>query len=148
MMDELVDQYATERVLTASPAQLQVFLYQAALNRCDDAKRGIDAHAYERVQVAFEGLNAILNELESSLRPEIDSNLCENMAQLYRFCTIKLASACSRHDLSELADVRKVLAHMGETWQMVVDREQMTQTQPSPTAQQDSVQTGFSILCG
>lgn len=113
--------YLKHKVLTATPEQLQLMLYEGAIRFALLARKEMLAKSFEAAQVAFERADAILCELHNGLRPEIDPDLCDKYAGLYNFCIRKLNLANVHHDPEPLDDAVQILQHLRETWVLVIE---------------------------
>lgn len=114
--------YLENKVLTASPEQLQLMLYEGAIRFALLARRALEDRDFEKAQDAFERVDAILAELLAGLRPDTNPELCERYASLYTFCCRKLNEANFRHDVNLLDDALKILHHLKDTWVLLLQK--------------------------
>jgi flagellar protein FliS len=114
--------YLENKILTASPEQLQLMLYEGAIRFATVAKQGLEAKDFSKAADAFERLDAILDELQNGLRPEVAPELCGNMAALYNFCIRKSVEANVKHSPAILDELLSVLQHLRESWVMLLDK--------------------------
>ena len=114
--------YLESKIMTASPEQLQLMLYEGAIRFAMMAKLALEERDYSKSNDAFERLDAILDELNSGLRPELDEDLCGGIASLYNFCLRKSQQANLRHQTEPLDEALSVLQHLRETWTMVLEK--------------------------
>lgn len=116
------DEYLRSAVLTASPAQLQLMLYDGAIRF---ASQGRDAVLAGRIEDSYNALTRaqrIVLELEAGMRPEIAPELCRQMSGLYNFCYRKLVEGCVSREVGPIDDALKILRHQRETWILLMDR--------------------------
>lgn len=114
--------YLRDAVLTASPEQLQLMLYDGAIRFAMQGREAIVARNYE---VAFEKLSRaqkIVLEMERGLRPEIAPELCSRMAGLYMFIYRKLVDGCVEHSTAALDEALQILRYERETWRLLIDK--------------------------
>ena len=114
--------YLRDAILTATPEQLQLMLYDGAIRF---ASQGRDALVVKDFETSYERLSraqAIIIEMENGLRPEVNPEICERMAAIYRFLYRKLVDASVKQDPSAIADALKVLHLERETWVMLMDK--------------------------
>lgn len=114
--------YLRNAVMTATPEQLQLMLYDGAIRF---ATQGRDALEVKNYEVSFERLNRaqkIVLEMQSGLNHDVNPSLCAQMASLYDFVYRKLVDACIEHDVTAVDDALKILHHQRETWVMLIDR--------------------------
>ena len=113
--------YLRTKVMTASPAELRLMLFDGAIRFTEQARRGYEARDFE---VAFDGTTkaqAILRELINALRPAQAPELCERLTALYTYIYKQLVQASSTRELAPLDEVLKLLRFERETWSMCID---------------------------
>ena len=107
--------YAANSVLTASPEQLVVMLYDGAvrfLRQADVALReGAWMHATERINRA----DAILDELLATLNMDA-GELAERLQAIYVFCKTRLIEARIDRDPVRVNQVERLLAELRGAW--------------------------------
>jgi flagellar protein FliS len=114
--------YLRDAVMTASPEQLQLMLYDGAIRF---ASQGRDAIAQQDHEQAFEKLTRaqrIVLEMERGLRPEIAPELCQRMSALYLFIYRKLVDGCVEHDAAPVDEALELLRFERETWSMLLGK--------------------------
>ncbi len=116
------NEYLRNAVMTASPEQLQLMLYDGAIRFARQAK---DALAEENFEKSCESLlraQQIVMELIAGLRPDVNAELCERMAALYQFVHHRLVHANMKHDAGAIDEALSILSHQRETWRMLIER--------------------------
>lgn len=116
------DEYLRNAVLTATPEQLHLMLYDGAIRF---ARQGGEALRRQDFETSCEKLlraQKIVTEMKAGLRPEVQPELCEQMSGLYNFVYWKLVDANLRHDLSALDEALQILEHQRETWRLLVEK--------------------------
>lgn len=149
------DQYLRNAVMTASPEQLQLMLYDGAIRFTRQGIEGLKAKNYEEV---FNGLNRaqkIVFELLGSLNYEVDRSLCTKMAGLYNFIYRRLIDANVKRDIALAEDALRLLEYQRETWVMLMDRIRRerepaaaTRAEPAPAARSSDEEYGSLSLQG
>jgi flagellar protein FliS len=112
--------YATADVTTgvasASPHQLTLMLYDAALKHMDKAH----AHmAAGRIPEKGAAITRAIGIVEEGLKGTLDlsqGELAHNLKSLYEYINICLLKATVRNDAALLAEARALLAGMRNTW--------------------------------
>jgi len=129
--------YLQTQVLTASPEQLQLMLYDGAIRFCEQALVAIQTKEIENSYVLITKAENIILEFINSLRDDVAPDTCENMRRLYLFCYEKLVEANLKKQLPPLENALKVLRHMRETWLLLIDKlnEERTQTSSSDSGE-------------
>ena len=122
MSDTTDNPYLRDAVLTATPEQLQLMLYDGAIRF---ATQGRDALLEKDYSKSFEKLTRaqqIISEMQAGLNYEVNRELCERVASIYNFLFRKLVDANVNHDAAAVDDALKVLRIERETWQILVDK--------------------------
>ncbi len=153
------NEYLKTKVLTASPEQLQLMLYDGALRFCEQARQAIENHQVEESFNALSRAEKIVLELCNGMRDEIAPETCDNMRRLYVFCYERLVDANLNKAVAPLDEAVGVLRHMRKTWVLLMDKlkteraDQVDQVKSSLTTDAPSVEScgvGESTinLCG
>ncbi len=114
--------YFRNAVLQASPAQLQLMLYDGAIRFALKGREAIEKKDYEQVYESFSRAQRIVLEMESGLRWEVNEELCDQVGALYNFVYRKFIHASIHRDAEAVDDALKILRHQRETWVMLMDR--------------------------
>ena len=115
-------QYLRTKVLTATPEQLQLMLYDGALRFGEQARIALTAKKYEDSYNLISRMQKILTELTCSLKHDVAPDLCGKLASLYNFAYRRLIDANVRHDMAALDEAINVLRFQRETWAMLLDK--------------------------
>jgi len=128
------NEYLKTRVLTASPEQLQLMLYDGAIRFCEQGRAAINAGEIENSFNLLGKAEKIVMELNSSMRDELAPETCDRMRSLYLFCYDRIVTANFKKEIDPLEEALQVLRHMRETWIMLMDKlqEEKTQEESSP----------------
>lgn len=116
------NQYLRTKVLTATPEQLQMMLFDGALRFCEQARLALQTKNFEQSFDLISRVQKILLELSCSLKHDVLPDLCGKLAALYNFAYRKLIEANVRHDLSSLDQAINILKYQRETWAMLLDQ--------------------------
>jgi flagellar protein FliS len=149
-MGETIDNpYLRDAVLTASPEQLQLMLYDGCLRFSLQARDAIERRDHETSYEKLTRAQHIILEMQSGLNYDVNRELCERVASVYSFLYNKLVDACVNRDVSMIDDAVKVLRIERETWQILVDKvskaDYHAQASPTPrTTQPNDSQPSFS----
>jgi flagellar protein FliS len=107
--------YREAAVLTASPVQLVVMLYDGVERFLRQAEvvmgEGVIVQAYDRMQKA----EAIIDELLATLDKSA-GQVAERLEAIYVFCKRLLMEARVEKNPAKLAKVRSLLAPLRESW--------------------------------
>jgi flagellar protein FliS len=110
--------YRESSVLTASPAQLVVMLYDGAgrfLRQAEAALgEGAVAHAHERLGRA----DAILDELLLTLNKDA-GQIAQRLEGIYVFCKRLLVEARVERSAAKVVQARTLLAELRDAWSQI-----------------------------
>jgi flagellar protein FliS len=115
-------QYLRMRVMTATPEQLQMMLYDGAIRFCDQARVALQEKDYEKSYNSISRVQKILTEMSSTLKHDVFPELCGKMSALYNFAYRKLIEANIDHSIESLDEALNVLRFQRETWSMLLDQ--------------------------
>ena len=115
-------QYLRTRVLTATPEQLQMMLYDGAIRFAEQARAALEAHDYERSYNTISRVQKIITELSCTLKREQSPELCDKLSALYAYVYKKLLEANVQHSVEALTEALGLLRYQRETWAMLLDQ--------------------------
>ena len=119
---DVSNEYMRNAVLTASPEQLQLMLYDGAIRFTRQGIGGLEAKNWEDVFNGFSRAQKIVMELISALNHEVDPALCKRMAGLYNFIYRKLVDASVKKDLTLAQEALRLLEYQRETWVLLMEK--------------------------
>src|SRR5207237_101569 len=122
MNPQAAQTYLRTKVLTATPEQLQMMLYDGALRFAEQARAALDKQDYETNFQMISKVQKIIAELSSSLKHDLAPELCGKLAALYNFAYRKLIEASTRRDPAALDEALDVLRYQRQTWAMLLDQ--------------------------
>ena len=115
-------QYLRTRVMTATPEQLQLMLYDGAVRFTEGARSALERRDLEAVHANVTRAQAIVTELLSGLRPRHGAQLCGRMAGMYRHVYRKLIEVGFDHRVEAADDALRVLRRQRDTWVMLLEQ--------------------------
>jgi flagellar secretion chaperone FliS len=116
------DQYFRNAVLTATPEQLQLMLYDGAVRFAAQAREAMQARDIEQTHNLLTKAQRIIVEMQNGLRPEVAPEICRQMAGLYTFVYRRLIDANVNKDPVALDDAIQILNHMRQTWMLLIEK--------------------------
>ena len=137
--------YLRTKIMTASPEQLQLMLYDGAIRFATAAKEHMTAGRSEECHNLLLRAQKIVLEMISSLRPEVDEELCNKMSSLYNFVYRKLVDANVRKDPECVEDALVVLRIQRDTWKDLLARLQSERHPTGPAPDPAPQSSTFSI---
>ena len=130
-MQYYAQEYVKDAALTASPLELIRMLYEGGLSAIDRAiekLQGGDIMGRGReITKAIE----IVQELQSSLRPDVDSSLVNQLSDLYGYMQKRLFEAHAQQSEAILREVSRLLRTLYEAWQGVMAHMQKSESAAS-----------------
>lgn len=148
------DAYLRNAVLTATPEQLHLMLYDGAIRFTRQAIDGLEDHNWEAGFEGFSRAQKIIAEMLSSLNYKVDRALCNRMASLYNFIYRKLIEAGVSRNPAPAKEALKLLEYQRETWVMLIDklRQGTAPAAPAPVPQPAApaealADAGYGTLC-
>ncbi len=126
-----VQHYVTQSIMTASPGQLVLMLYDGALRFMAQARAGFalppdSARRIETINTAILRTEAILQELRANLDHTSGGDLAENLHQLYDYYLRRLLEANLRKDETALVEVENLVRELRDGWaEMLQQQEQI-----------------------
>ncbi len=141
--------YLRDAVMTATPEQLQLMLYDGCIRYTLQARDAIEKKDHETSYEKLTRAQQIILEMQNSLNYEVNRDLCERVASIYGFLYRKLIDACVSRDVAAVDDALKILRLERETWQILVDKvnkaRHETEGEPStPAGQPQEAHVSFS----
>jgi flagellar protein FliS len=113
--------YRANAVLTASPGQLVLMLYDAALSSMAAARVAFDRppRDFKRYMVINRNLikaQRIIAQLQAKLDFDVGGEFAKTMYRLYDYYRRRLLEANVRKDVQPVIEVEKLLAEVRDAW--------------------------------
>ena len=112
------DQYKTQNVMTASPGELTLMLYDGCLRNMKLGKMHISDKLYEKANDVLQKAQAIMTELISSL--DLSYEISNQILPLYVYINEQILNANIRKDCSALDSPIELIAEFRDTWQQAI----------------------------
>jgi flagellar protein FliS len=140
-MENVSSEYLRNAVMTASPEQLQLMLYDGAIRFARQGIEGVRNKDWESSFNGFSRAQKIIVEMNQSLNHDVDPHLCKRMSSLYTFIYQKLVEASLTRDLRTAEDILKLIEYQRETWVMLMEKLRTEQAVGTTTAEPTSRKT-------
>ena len=114
--------YLRDAVMTATPEQLQLMLYDGCIRYAQQGKDALERKDQEASYDRLTRAQNIVLEMRNGLNFDVNRELCERVASVYGFLYRKLLDANVHRDVTAIDDALKVLRIERETWQLLVDK--------------------------
>lgn len=112
--------YQQNSVMTASPQELTLMLYNGCLKFMKLSKRAMEDKKYEDKNTNMIKAQAIIQELRYTLDPAIE--LSAGLGQLYDYIYGRLVEANMKNDLMILEEVENLVKELRNTWKLAMDQ--------------------------
>jgi len=121
--------YRTNAVLTASPGQLVLMLYDGALKALAIAQAAFerpeeDFHRIEIINAQILKAQAIINELQSGLNFEVGGEFARTMHRLYDYHYRRLLEANLRKQVGPVVEVERLLRELRDAWAEMLGKQE------------------------
>lgn len=114
------NKYKQTSVMTASPGQVLIMLYEASIRHTRRAIESLDKGDMPAKGQAIGKVHDIVNELVNSLNHEIGGKVAEDLERLYNFMIEQLLKANLENRRDCLESVEKILTNLLEGWRVAV----------------------------
>ena len=129
-----IGKYVANQVLTASPAELILMLYDEGIRALKKAEAAFAIDTPERFEAIHNHLvhtQDVIRELVLSLDMEKGGDVAKNLKPVYDFMLRHLIHANQEKKLQPVVDVREMLTTLREAWQQVLEKEQDCKDAPA-----------------
>lgn len=110
--------YNNSKVLTASPAELTLMLYEGAIKFCNIAIIGIEQNDIQKAHTNIRKVEKIIDEFRSTLDRKYA--VAEDFDRVYVYLLQRLLEANVKKDKAILEEVNMHLRSMRDTWKDVM----------------------------
>lgn len=114
------DTYAKSKILTASPAELTLMLYEGAIKFCNIAIVAIEEKNVEKAHVNITKVENIIAEFLATLDHKYP--VAKDFENVYNYLMDRLVEANMKKDKEILEEVLTHLRTMRDTWKEVMER--------------------------
>jgi len=110
--------YSNSKLMTSTPEQLTLMLYDGAIKFTNIALEAIEAKSYQRANIYIQKTERIIEEFRATL--DFKYPVAQEFENVYKMLSEKLLYANIRKDAGILRDVLKHLRTMRNTWEEVM----------------------------
>lgn len=112
--------YNTNRVMTASPAELTLMLYEGAIKFCNIAIIGVEEKDIQKTHTNIVKVENIIGEFIATLNHKYE--VAKDFENVYNYLMDRLIEANIKKDKEILEEVLGYLREMRDTWKEVMKR--------------------------
>jgi flagellar secretion chaperone FliS len=110
-------QYQENQILSASPEQILLMLYDGAIRFTHQAMHGLEDDNLALFHNGIKKSMAIISEFSNSLNHQIGGEIAENLDALYSFMIRELTLGNLHKDIEKLKVVERLLVDLRATWE-------------------------------
>ncbi|MCI8875449.1 MAG: flagellar export chaperone FliS [Lachnospiraceae bacterium] len=110
--------YANNRIMTATPGELTLMLYEGAIKFCNIAVEAMKKKELEKAHVNIIKVENIIMEFQATLKHEYP--VSKDFDQVYSYLMKRLVDANVKKDPEVLEEVLEHLRTMRDTWKEVM----------------------------
>lgn len=113
-------QYNNSKILTASPAELTLMLYDGAIKFCNIAVLAVEQKDVEKAHINITKTERIIDYFRQTL--DMNYPVAEDFDRVYAYLSRRLVEANMKKDKEILEEVNLHLHSMRDTWKEVMNR--------------------------
>ena len=110
--------YANNKIMTASPAELTLMLYEGAIKFANLAIAGMETNDIEKAHTNIIKVERIIEEFQSTL--DHTYPVAKDFDEVYNYLMMRLREANLKKDKEIMEEVLKHLRTMRDTWKEVM----------------------------
>lgn len=111
-------QYNNSKVLTASPAELTLMLYDGAIKFCNIAEQAVEEKDIEKIHNNIRKVQNIIGYLQSTLDTRYP--VAQDFVNIYDYLSKRLVEANVKKDKEILEEINGHLHTVRDTWKEVM----------------------------
>ncbi len=111
-------QYNNNKVLTASPAELTLMLYEGAIKFCNIAEVAVEQKDIQKAHTNIVKVQRIIDYLRQTL--DMKYPVAQDFERMYVYLSERLVTANMKKDKEILAEVNAHLHSIRDTWKEVM----------------------------
>ena len=119
-MPDAYAHYNNSKVLTASPAELTLMLYEGAIKFCNIAIAAVEHKDVEKAHTNIQKTEHIIDYFRQTL--DMKYPVAEDFERVYSYLSQRLIEANIKKDKEILEEVNTHLRSMRDTWKEVMKR--------------------------
>ncbi len=118
MNNNMANAYQRNAIMTATPAELTLMLYEGAIKFCNIAIVAIEKKDIEKANGNIKKAQAIINELRVTLDHKY--SVWEDFERVYDYIARRLLEANLQKDIEIIEDALKYIREMRDAWKEVM----------------------------
>ena len=118
MDTNVINAYQRNAILTATPPELTLMLYEGAIKCCNIGILAIEKNDYEKANTNIKKAQAIITELRVTLDRKYP--VWEDFERVYDYIYRRLVEGNIHKDIEIIEDALKYIREMRDTWKEVM----------------------------
>lgn len=114
-LNKAVYQYQQNSIMTATPEELTLMLYNGCIKGIRLAKVGLEDNDYEKANLYMCKAQAIIRELRATL--DMKYEISHNLYDLYTYFLDRLIEANIKKESSILDEIEQFVSDLRDTWE-------------------------------
>ena len=119
-------QYKNSKILTASPAELTLLLYEGAIKFCNMAKDGIESKDLEKAHTNIVKAQKIIDYLRQTL--DMKYPVAQDFENIYSYLSQRLIEANVHKDTEIVDEILTHLRSVRDNWKEVMRKNGVSST--------------------
>ncbi len=111
-------QYSNNKIMTASPAELTLMLYEGAIKFCNIAEMAVEQKDVQKAHVNIVKVQKIIDYLRQTL--DMKYPVAEDFERIYVYLAERLVVANMKKDKAILEEINMHLHSVRDTWKEVM----------------------------
>lgn len=120
MTSDTANGYLRTKILTATPEQLQMMLYDGAIRFCTLGREALANRNWEQTYNHISRAQKIILEMNCALKHDVAPDLCAKLAGIYSYVYRLLMEANIQHRVEAIDEAISLLQYQRETWAMLL----------------------------
>ena len=114
----IAQEYNRNKILTASPAELTLMLYEGAIKFCNIAQMAMEKNDYAKANLNMQKARNIIVELQSTLN--FDYPVAKDFDTIYSFIFERMTAANISKDPAIVEEILVQLREIRDIWKQVM----------------------------
>ncbi len=106
--------YSRDKVLTASPVELIIMLYDEAIKQLKVAELAIEEKRYDKANTSLQKTQDIVDELTKCL--DLNVSIGKDLLEIYEFVCKSIIKINATKDKEKIAPIIDILTDLREAW--------------------------------
>lgn len=111
---DVYNAYSRDKVLTASPVELIIMLYDESVKQLKIAEMAIDEKHFDKANTSLQKVVAIMDELIKCL--DLSVKIGQDLLDIYTFVTKSVVTINAKKDKEAIAPIIELLVELRGSW--------------------------------